>query len=228
MADELSGTQILERAEAAYAALSSYSGTSAAIEVLAGHTMSVRTASARIQFLRSCGLNIEGDDPFGGPFKIISSPQRMWFSDQRTEDGAWKSWPTSRISTMGGIGLGTAATIPRALDGSLWNHPTRRSERAELRGRESIPGTECFVVVCERETIRETFWVESASFLLRQMREEQEEHHWAAFAADFAKSHANKATVAGMMSMKSSMSLHVFAITSTNEPLDEALFQKPA
>lgn len=240
MAGEQSGADILERSEAAYDALSSYSGTSAVISV-SNRSSSARasTASAKIQFARGSGLRIEGHAAGGrGKFALFSDLKQMWTSYDRRDGGAWKESPELGLGGVTGISASAATTIPALLIRSRWGYPFNLRHEAQAQGREVISRIECFKVVCGRDTGTKTFWVDSASFLLRQMREEADEAQTSATNSRVRELLRERRDEQGkemearfdedkVDSIKSTMSLHVFAISAINEPLDASLFQKP-
>ena len=233
MPDDLSGAELLERAEAAYDALRSYSGTSAVISV-SNRSGSARasTASAKIQFARDMGLRTEGlAAGGGGKIALVSDLKQMWTSYARRDGGGWQESPQLSLGGVTGISASAATTVPALLIRSRWGYPFNGEDLVQLEGREVLSGVECFKVVRPRDTGTDTFWVDANSFLLRQMREEADEAQTSTMRSrvrELLRKEGQEPPADRGESIKSTMSLHVFAIASINEPLDASLFQKPA
>ncbi len=224
MSEELSGAEVLRKCSEAYAALSSYSGASAVMAMF-NHSGSVHasTASAEIQFWREWGLKLEGRAAGGGGrFTLVSDLERMWRSHEKVDGGAWSESPELGLGGVTGISQGAATTVPAILIRSRWGYPFNRKDPAHLQRHESIGDADCFKVVCETEVGKKTFWIDSTSFLLRQMREEQDEKQAIAMnnrVRELLRERGEEEDVDDVTSIKSTMSLHVFAINSVNEPL---------
>lgn len=253
VAAEMNGREILEKSAAAYLALKSYAGTTVVISVFAmGEEKLAQTSSAKIQFSRSklpiAGLNtkrledalqlkpkirIDGLDTQGGKFAIVGGA-KTWQSIKAIKDGAWQEAESLEmaVAAMTGIGMHAPTLVPAALLKLNWGYPFTQIENAELEGRERIDNADCYRVVSDTYLSKRTFWVDSQNFLLRQMKDERDEDHMANMlsrAPKFPKAEQEKmdAAMAGVAKIKSMMLLHVFAISSVDKPIDEAVFEDP-
>ena len=231
MSEELSGEQVIQRSMAAYDALSFYSGTSAVISVSdRGNSVHAYTASAKIQFARRMGLRIEGHTTGGGRFTLVSDLERMWTLYEKHDGAAWKESELG-LGGVTGVAAGAATTIPALLIRSNWGYPFNTQDPAQLEGREVLSGMACFKVVCRSDISTKAFWIDGASFLLRQMREERDEAQTSATKGrvrELLRQRGQEPAADEVESVRFRMSLDVFAIGSVNEPLDASLFQKPA
>ena len=231
MSEELSGEQVIQRSMAAYDALSFYSGTSAVISTSKhGGSTSTSTAMACIEFARGVGLRFDESNTEGGRFVLVCGMERMWrSSDER--GGDFVELPGLWLGGNPGFQKCAATTIPVMLLRSRWGYmlTSDNPEHARNDGREVLWGTECIRIKCEDAFGTSIFWVDAASFLLRQMRQEMDEMQSQALLSSVREKCRNRRLVQRVEEnlAKSMMSLHVFAISSINEPLDEALFQKP-
>ena len=253
LAAEMSGRELLEKSAAAYGALESYAGTTVVISVFAmGEEKLAQTSSAKIQFSRSklpiAGLNtkrledalqlkpkirIDGLDTQGGKFAIVGG-SKTWQSTKALKDGAWEEAQSLElaVAAMTGIAMHAPTLVPAALLKLNWGYPFTQIENAELEGRDRIDNADCYRVVSDTYLSKRTFWVDSQNFLLRQMKDERDEDHMANMmsrAPKLPKVEQEKmdAARAGIAKIKSMMLLHVFAISSVDKPIDEAVFEDP-
>ncbi|BCM90299.1 hypothetical protein IAD21_02150 [Abditibacteriota bacterium] len=181
-----SGEQILERCAKTYLAVSEYVGecvvnshsTSSSNEALP--KSGSRTAQAHFDFKRGTCFNIQGHLTNDTPFSIESSPTNTILKNQvRGQEHSEECENLIRaVAAMTGVAATAPTTILALLTPARWGFPFRSGLVPCLKGHETIAGHDCFVVVQSSDTparVR-TYWIDSQSFLLRQMREERGEN----------------------------------------------------
>lgn len=178
----LEGNEILDLSTKAYRALGEYRGECA---VISQATISVKgapaqsffqTARAGFDFKRGQSFKIEGRNTESEPFTIDNRGAKTVLTYRRegkevTEIG--KDFGLA-VATMTGVAAGAPTTIPALLSEDGWGSPYQQRVAATLQGRETIAGHVCFVIIQKFAQLNRTstFWIDSQSFLLRQMRVE--------------------------------------------------------
>lgn len=182
---EMSAADVIKKSEAAYAAVKTYSGTTTVRSKSDHGTMKLEQIStAKVIFMRPGKVRIEGRtssrDPSGKdghPFAIVSDGTTTWKSWAIQNNGTFGVVQNVSMAGMGGVAHGAAETIPAALmksDGA-WvggSDPfiVPRLSDTKLTGREKIDGADCYKLIAKNEKLGTvTMWIDSKSFLLRQM-----------------------------------------------------------
>src|SRR4051812_14473500 len=147
---EMSGSPLLQKSAAAYAALRSYAGTTRVrSEVQVGPTKVAQTATAAIRFQRPGRIRIEGKDATGRPYHIISDGRVTSSAPTSRTNPAWQKMPTVEMAIVGltGIGVGAPATVPAALMNLRWGNPFTHRMGSRRLPDERIDGQACYTVL---------------------------------------------------------------------------------
>jgi len=226
-AAEMSGGEVVRRSADAYLAVHSYVGETV---VRSTGTMdgkaSSRTASARIVFLRPGKIRIEGRDTGGARYLIVSDGQGTWTSWDRENGGAAHGEldVASAVGAMSGIGLNAPTTIPAALMKFNWGYPFNLRDTYRLERMEIVGQVNCYKVVRAGPYGVTTYWIDTQSFLLRQMHERLDTEALSALNRVGARlqgarySHPPKPGDA-------SETLYTFTIEAVNTAIDLSAFQ---
>jgi hypothetical protein len=183
VAAELSGSQLLRRSAAAYAALRSYAGTTTVrSEVKRDGRTIARTASASIRFRRPGTVRIEGTDVTGRPFRIVSDGRTTWSAPTSRANPARQQMPNLETAVAGltGVSLGASAAVPAALLNLRWGNPFPQGAGSRRGPDQRIDGHPCYQVIDAGARVTRRYWIDRRSFLLRQLREEQNARQLAA------------------------------------------------
>ena len=240
---EPSASDVIGKAEAAYAAVKTYTGaTTVKSTSEVGGAKVTMTATAKLNFVRPGKVRIDGKtsstNGVGGlPFAIVSDGKTTWKSLGSQGGGAFQPVADIPKAGMAGVGLGAAEAIPAALmksDGA-WTGGQNPLDAARLSppkaaGHEMIDGADCYKLVMKNpQTGDVTLWIDSKTFLLRQMTREMS----AAMLADAAKKaqealqKIGRAAPAGAPAIKSQSLTFSFAIDQVDGPVDAKLFADP-
>lgn len=247
---EPTGEEVLRRSQEAYVALRSYVGTTTVKSktVISAATMN-QTASARVSFVRPGRIRIEGKDAQGQPYTIVSDGTQTWLAWAFQNDGRFQKAQSLEmaVSAMTGVAAQAPTTIPAALIPLRWGIPWAQTSQAQLIGREPVAGASCYKVVVKAAPgaplagVR-TFWVDPRSFLLRQIKEEQNEQDLAEMQLRMKQMMEERAAkgseadkqqleaIRGMLqaqAMKSREIVQSFEIERVNAAVDGKLFQNP-
>ena len=177
-AKSLTSVQIASHCREAYAALTSYQGTSTVTTqsesssfpmVLESHT------SASIQFVSPGKIRVEGTaEHGGGAFAYISNGNET--AETYLGPSNWKKIDTTESAVAGvtGIALHAATTIPALLLKIKWGNPLALGKLLDPEVREdSVGGHPCYVVTTHLKTPARTetayLWVDEKNFLLRRL-----------------------------------------------------------
>ena len=233
-AADLTGDEILTKSENAYAALKSYVGTTTVKSNAVINDMHIaQTAMAKIVFSRPGKIRIEGKDTSGQAFTIVSDGKGTWSSWAIKNKGAFERSQSVEMAIAGmtGVAAGAPTQIPAALMKLNWGYPFVRAKDSKLEGREKIRGADCYRVVSKTPAGRTRYWVDSRNFLLRQMKEEQDENELAELQRKVEEEAGKTLREQGIempkFAMKSRETLHSFAIEKINVSIDPKLFQDP-
>jgi outer membrane lipoprotein-sorting protein len=194
--DTLTGNQVLERSRSAYAGLSSYAGETVVLSEMAfGDTVMTGAATAEVRFMRPGRLRISGRGNNGSPYLVVSDGTRtrvaLVYTDPKERAGMLAMGGLLGLQPAGGdtlandtvsakmgiamiMGIGNRAPyyLP-ALLGLTEGTPLAHVTPAVLVGRETVSGVESYRVVIRGAEITRTFWVDTVTYLLRQMQDEQ-------------------------------------------------------
>jgi hypothetical protein len=264
--DTLTGDQVLERSRSAYAGLTSYAGETAVLsEIGIGDTVMTHATSAQMRFVRPGRFRLSGRAVDGTAYLVVSDGARtrtaLVPTDPKSRQGmrgmsgllgigpaGGDTLASDTISTELGLamvtGIGNRAPYYlSALLGLMEGSPVVHRTPAVLAGRETIAGVESYKVVIRGPGNTVTYWVDTASFLLRQLQDEQTGPQLAATfgqAGEMAAEQdtstnelvaATSALVTGalrVMPRPRGMSFLVrFSNLRVNAPLDPALFALP-
>jgi hypothetical protein len=194
--DTLTGDRVLERSRAAYAGLTSYAGETAVLsEFAVGDTVMTQATSAAMRFVRPGRFRLAGRAIDGTGYLVASDGARtrtaLVPTDPKTREGmrgmgrliglepaGGDTLASDTLSTEMGLalvmGIGNRAPyyLP-ALLGLMGGSPVVHRTPAVLAGRETVAGVETYRVVIRGPDNTVTYWVDTASFLLRQLQDEQ-------------------------------------------------------
>jgi hypothetical protein len=248
---EMSASDIIKKSEAAYAAVKTYVGTTTVrTKTDAGVMKWDQVSTAKVTFIRPGKVRIEGKSgAFKGsqPYAIISDGKTTWKSWAGQNNGAFSEVQNVGMAGMGGVAQGAAEGIPAALmksDGGkdplafAWmagSNPfsvTRLSE-AKLVGHEKIEDADCYKLVVKHPKLGDvTMWIDSKSFLLRQMTRESNETQLAEQTKSvdetmkkFGKEQPSRK--ANVPATKSRNVVFSFTIDQVDGPVDAKLFADP-
>lgn len=240
---DLSPSDVVKKSQDAYKALKTYVGSTTAKQTTdIGGKNHESTASAKVTFKQPGQIHIAGKDMQGGAFTIISDGKKTWHSWVSKDKGAFTEIDNIAMSGMGGVAIGAADRIPSALlEGQQFTGGGspfigHKVAGSKLAGHEKIDGHDCYKLVSKSETLGDrTLWIDSKSFLLRQMKSENNEKQLAAMkkSADEAMKRlgkeSDKAALAAlaMQNVKSMVQVHSFTIDKVDDAVDEKLFADP-
>ena len=98
-------------------------------------------------------------------------------------------------------------------------------------GHEMVDGAECYVVIIHATETTNTLWIDTKAFLLRRMKEEQNEQQLIAEETSMNELRTRfghgKSLRVSAMKMKSSERVHSFKIDKVNGKVEEKLFADP-
>ena len=173
----LTAQQIATRSQDAYAALSSYQGTTTVVTMnsaINGAPSEYHT-SANVLFARPGRIRAVGTDMGGFPFTYVSNGTAT--VEQVNATG--KTWKTVASAEMAlgsvtGIALSAATTVPALLLGTRWGTPLTLGTTPEAEVREDgVDGHSCYVLTSHRmtgkNTMTESVWIDEKTFLLRRL-----------------------------------------------------------
>jgi len=198
LGEELSGSDILKKSEAAYAAVKTYVGTTIVqgkSEI--GGTKVEQTSSAKVTFMRPGKVRIEGQTASQGtsfkgghPFTIVSDGKKTWSAWPLQHNGAFVEVSSVSGAGKGSVAQGAAELMASALmksDGA-WTGGSDpfivpRLEGSKVEGHEAIDAADCFKLISKHAELGDvTLWIDSKTFLLRQILIELDEQQLAAQA----------------------------------------------
>ncbi len=176
--DYVQGRTILNASRQAYAAIDSYRGSIQVSDIAGfpgGSFPQQRALTVDYEYPRH--LQLEGRDSNNDPYVIRIA------SDSASIDWNGKTQPYESAETailaFSGITLYGSLILPGCLLDSTWHNetydvPMNKSfleacaTKARLAGTTSIDGCECYRIVCERETVTWTVYVDAETKLLRR------------------------------------------------------------
>ncbi len=139
----------------------------------------LRNADAHFDFVRGQHFNITGHDTERDSFDITSTPQKTTqkWQPQGKERIEKADDIEMAVASFTGVAAGAPTTVPALLLGSYWGFPFITKDAATLKGSEVFGGHPCYVVVQQLKAVPQTvtLWIDTKTFLLRGMREEQSE-----------------------------------------------------
>jgi len=215
-AAEMSGTQLLQKSAAAYAALRSYAGTTQVrSEVQVGPTKVAQSATAAVRFQRPGQIRIEGKDATGRPYSIVSDGRVTWSAPTSRTNPASQKLPNVEMAIVGltGIAIGAPATVPAALMNLRWGNPFTHRVGSRRLPDERIAGHDCYKVLHTDANTTRTYWIDRGTLLLRRMKEEQNARQLSALGRGAA--------------LTSHVVLYSFTIDRVTGPLPAKLLQRP-
>jgi hypothetical protein len=186
---ELTGDEILAKSAKTYRELKAFRGDS---KVTSSSTISIkgaapqtseRSAQASFNFQRGAFFIIKGLDTGGGPFSIDNWGTKTTMTTNFTGKETTENVEDVEMGVAGmtGVAAGAPTTIPALLLDSNWGYPYRtKGSIAKLEGHETLQGHDCYKVSQPLSQLNSvsTFWIDSQSFLLRQMKERAGEQIW--------------------------------------------------
>ena len=194
--DTLTGDQVLERSRSAYAGLTSYAGEAAVLsEIGIGVTVMTHATTAEMRFVRPGRFRLSGRAIEGTAYLVASDGARtrtvLVPTDPKRHQAMLGMSGLLGLQPAGGdtlasdtlsteVGLAMVAGIGNrapyylsALLGLLEGSPVVHRTPAVLAGRETVAGVETYRVVVRGRDNTVTYWVDTASHLLRQLQDEQ-------------------------------------------------------
>jgi hypothetical protein len=241
---ELSASDVIAKSEAAYAAMKTYVGTTTVrSQADAGARKLDLVSTARITFMRPGKLRIEGKTGGdvakgvrGHPFVIVSDGQATWKSWPIQNNGAFQEVQnvTTALAGKAGVAHGAADTIPAVLMKSDGTPPggydpfrVPRVSAPYLAGHETIDSADCYKIIVNHAEFDATLWIDSKSFVLRQMMREFNKSRMDA-AKKIADEHLKKIGRPRLApSIRSHSNVFTFVIDNVDGPVDENLFADP-
>jgi hypothetical protein len=243
VAPELTAEQILEKSAAAYLALKSYEGTTTVNNTIdTGGLMVEQTATAKITFARPGKIRIEGKtagwkspglpEMPGQSYAIVSDGKGAWQSWALHDNGAFtKTNLESGIAGMTGVAQRAPTVVPAALLKLQWGYPfgPAITSADELAGREKVGDNECYKIVIKSPIENQTYWIDTKTFLFRQLKEERDAKQMEAALKQMEGLSKNRGAKLRMpvVKVKSMVSLHTFAIDRINATVGEENFADP-
>jgi outer membrane lipoprotein-sorting protein len=242
---EMSASDVINKSEAAYAAVKTYVGTTTVrTKADVGAIQLDQISTAKINFMRPGKVRIEGrtasrdvSGKDGHPFAIVSDGKTTWKSWAIQNNGAFQEVQNVSMAGMAGVAQGAAEGIPAALMKSegAWtggHDPFRvpRLSAAQLAGHEPIDGVDCYKLVARDSQLGDvTLWIDSQSFFLRQMKWELSEAQLALGAqkAEEYLKKIGKGRPVNVPAVKSQIEVFSFTIDQVDGPVDAKLFTDP-
>jgi outer membrane lipoprotein-sorting protein len=245
---EMSAADVIKKSEAAYAAVKTYVGTTTMrVKTDAAGVKSDKVSTAKITFQRPGKLRIEGKSGTmdisgqgGYPYAIVSDGKTTWKSTAIQNNSAFSEAQNLQMAGASVLSLGVAEGIPAALmksDGApAFGHDpflVARASDPKVVGHERIDDADCYKLAAKNPKAGDvTLWIDSKSFLLRQMTRETSESQMAAAtkaAEEAMKKFAQKmpARPANAPVLKSQLAVFSFTIDKVDGPVDAKLFSDP-
>src|SRR5262245_30115538 len=181
---EMSAADVIKKSEAAYAAVKTYVGTTTMrVKTTIADKKSDEVSTAKVTFQRPGKLRIEGKTASGfsagkgKPFVIISDGKTTWKSTAIQNNGAFSEVQNLGLAGASVLSFGVVESIPAALMKSDGAPPSShdpfmvtRMSPPKLPGHEAIDGADCYKLITKHPQFGDvTLWIDSKSFLLRQM-----------------------------------------------------------
>ncbi len=238
---ELSASDLIKKSDAAYAAVKTYVGTTTMrTKTDTGDPKLEQVSTAKVTFMRPGKVRIEGK--IGGlaqgrPFAIVSDGKKTWKSFAIHGTAAFSEVPSLQLAGASVLSLGVAEGIPAVLMKSDGAPPSghdpflvARTSAATLAGHETIDGADCYKLVAKNPQLGDvTLWIDSKSFLLRQMTREHSEAQMAAArkSAEEAMQKIGKVLPARSAGASKSKTDFAFTIDQVDGAVDANLFIDP-
>ena len=238
-AEEPSGPDILQRCAVAYGALPGYVGTSKAYEVVQIHYdeddaailhTNKTVASARVLYSRPAALCVAGKDSDGREFTVICNDKDGWTAWPLEAKGTFTKAPSRdlALAKMSGVAVKTPTTISALVLGRAWGNPILWPATATLLGHETVDGVDCYKVMNLTPVRTDTFWVDSATFLLhRYQRAENEDQLKQASVLEADDNQTFVQEDPPQNGTKSRMRTESYFIESLQPPANTTLFNPP-
>lgn len=175
------GQQVLLACANTYKSLQEFKGSAIVISQSSiDGAISLDNANADFNFARGQHFDISGYDSSHDAYSISSTPQKTttkWEPFGKEEIETARDVPAAVASFTGVAGL-APSTVPALLLGTAYKYPFDTTAEATLKPSETFGGHLCFVV--RQKTVKrpgnDTYWIDAKTFLLRGMREEQENY----------------------------------------------------
>jgi hypothetical protein len=203
-----------------------------------------RVSTARATFVRPGKVRIEGRTASsntwgtdGHPFTIVSDGKTTWKSWALENKGAFAEVKNLQMAGMAGVAQGAAEATAALLmksDGA-WTGGSDpfiapKVAGAKLEGHEKIEEADCFKITSEHARLGDvTLWIDSNTYLLRQMTRELSEQQLAenAKSAEAAMKRLGKESPLRKVPIKSMITVFSFKHDQIDAPVDEQLFADP-
>jgi hypothetical protein len=243
---DMTALEVIKKSEAAYAALKTYVGTTTVrSETTVDTTPMQQISSAKVTYMRPGKVHIQGKTASapmakdGSPFTIISDGKTTWSSWARQNNGAFKKVDGVAAAGMAGVALGAAEAMPSALmksDGVFTGGGDPllipRLAGAAHQGHEKIEGSDCYKIVSKSPTLGDaTMWIDSSTFLIRQMKRDYSERQLsdmrASAEASLKKAGRDLPLPANVPVLKGMSQVFSFKNEAMNAKVDEKLFADP-
>ena len=211
------GQQVLLACAQTYHSLQEFKGSAAVVSQSSiNGAISLSNANADFDFVRGQHFDIGGYDSSHDAYSITSTPQKTttkWalFGKEQVETARDVS---SAVASFTGVAGLAPTTIPALLLETSYKYPFDTNMPATLKPSETFGGHLCFVV--SQQTVKrpgnDTYWIDAKTFLLRGMREEQENY---SFKIPKTGDEADKKLPDEEVKVAFSSRLHVFSIEQT-------------
>lgn len=218
---ELTGYEILQKSAETYAALPDYSGGTAVISQgnFEGGLQLLSTSTAMITFKRSGTLHIPGQLSGGNPYHLDGDDKgaTLTFNFTPRNKGTETTKKYKNVVLAISAATGIAQSAPTVISAALlnWNYTFLKDKEASLLGNEKFGEEDCYKVTADSttpaSTLKRTYWIDTKSFLLVQMRDE-DKINWEKLQQSLPKQYQpNIKTPA----LQSTMSLFIFTNDKT-------------
>lgn len=232
----ITGEEVLLRSQNTYAALTSYVGsTKVESTVIFPQNKLVQSSTARITFMHPKLLRIEGKTtpvyPWirdsGAPYKVVTNGETVWRTLSLSNSRGVQTTHAIEdvLEGLAGVTQDAAKTLPIILLQIKGHNPGPHAadkrfleffaKGALISGQEVIGGRSCYRVASKRVFGVWTFWVDTSSFLLRQLEERQ------------TNAQIRLYTASKSSGIKLSIVRQTYSIERTNADVDMAIFSKP-
>jgi hypothetical protein len=132
---------------------------------------------------------------------------------------------------MTGVAVSAPTTIPALLLHLNWGYPFGGRGESLVVGHEKIDGSDCYKVVADNPArSKVTYWVDTRTFLLRQIKQEQNAQQLAELHKQIEEDlkQRGRPPLPATAQATSRETVQSFAIQAINGRVDAKLFQKPA
>jgi hypothetical protein len=230
------GQELLGKSRAAYAALTSYQGTTRTDNktLIDGQPMPGQSGTAKIAWEKPDLLSVTGTDASQYPYSILGNKQGAWYKWPLDNKGEWQERSLELgIASMTGVARMAPTTIPMLLLGKP-DIAFRHSENIALEKEDVLDGHPCFKLTAVGRESTRSWWIDKSSFLLRRIEESYSELQ---SQKKLAQLEASMKKFAAQNPQFDAADMHIdmtfvsdtqeFDIQGINQPIDAQVFAFP-